>query len=140
MPTGSPTTAVPTTVSPTTTTPTTAAPTTTAPTIATPTTSMVVQSCVKNINVTNLTTSDTNNPYPTGPNTFKISIAVDSESPKETSPTTLSGGSASFPTEICFDFDSSNPSFTPIISYNPIRGRSITFNIMGNGNTFGSVT
>eukprot|EP01084_Bolivina_argentea_P272174 463329_1 len=102
--------------------------------------SMVVQSCVKNINVANLATSDTNNPYPTGPNTFKISIVIDSESPIDTSFTTLSGGSASFPTKICFDFDSSNPSFTPIISYNPIRGRSITFNIMGNGNTFGSVT
>eukprot|EP01083_Nonionella_stella_P289265 984413_1 len=102
--------------------------------------SMVVQSCVKNINIANLTTTDTNNPYPTAIDAFKISIVVDSESPIETSPTTLSRGSASFPTEICFDFDSSNPSFTPIISYNPIRGRSITFNIMGNGNTFGSVT
>ncbi len=66
-------------------------------------------------------------------NTFKISIVVDSESPIDSSidssTTTLSAGS-SFPNEICFDFDSSNPSFTPIISYNPIRGRSITFNIM----------
>ncbi len=76
---------------------------------------MVVQSCVKNINVANLTTSDTNNPYPTD-STFKISIVVDSESPQETPNTILSGGSASFPDKIFFEFDSSNPTFTPIIS------------------------
>ena len=95
---------------------------------------MVVQSCVKDIIVSNLNGP---NLYPTD-GSFFIDITVNGAS-TPTIPTNgivLDGSGNGVSTEIiCFDFDTATT--TTIISYNPIRGKSITFELMGDATNYG---
>eukprot|EP01083_Nonionella_stella_P084839 234926_1 len=98
---------------------------------------MIIQSCVRNISVSNLSASVS---YPTG-NEFYITISVDSVAEPSrfvnTTTTTVSSNSANLPQEICFNFNTSNPSTD--ISRTPFAGDQITFAIMGDRSQFGGV-
>ena len=96
--------------------------------------SMVVQSCVKDISVSNLNGP---NSYPTN-GSFFIDITVNGA---ETPTISTNGiildefGNGTSTEIICFDFDTETT--TTIISYNPIRGKSITFELMGDATNYG---
>jgi len=81
---------------------------------------MIVQSCVKDINILSLSGAvvDSDNVY--------ITITVDSETPQDTVAVAY-GATISFPTEICFEFDTANT--TTVISRYPTRGKFIQFDI-----------
>eukprot|EP01083_Nonionella_stella_P039115 106382_1 len=91
---------------------------------------MIIQSCVRDISVSQLSTSVS---YPTGIDEFYITISVDSVAEParfvNTTTATISSRSATIPQEICFDFDTSNPPTD--ISRKPFVGDRITFAIMG---------